>query len=585
MSSTSERTGVTLSWPEPDMPQELYEQLCGPGAPFEIAVEDLLGVSMEVFANRPRTLVQLLLSAAERFGDRPYIVFPEREESFASIVGPVAAVARALQERYGIGKGDRVAIVAANTVEYVLAFWAVTALGGVTVAFNGWWTGPEMVYALELTRPKLLLGDRRRLERLEGLELPDPIGDVPIVTFEDGLAELEAAGAAAAESQSLPAVAIDEDDPFLILFTSGTTGRPKGVLLSHRSNIHFILASTLRGAEQSLRSEQLGLAPRPAPAHPRIIAGSPMFHIAGLNCQVVMATSSGMTIIYPPPGKWDERQHMELTARHGATMWSLVPTQLWRVLNSPDIEQYDLSSLAGVGGGSAVWPPEILRRTEELIPNARLGMSMGYGSTETTGLGATLGTAATYVHPETVGVASPTVQLQVRDDVTGEVLPEGEVGEICIRTASSFLGYWDNPEATAKALDEDRWYRTGDYGVIRDGYLSLAGRRQDLIIRGGENISPIEIENRIIEHPDVEEVAIVGTEHPTLGQEVAAFVVPAPGSALDEDAIRAWVADELAGFKVPTIVEFRTELPHNPSGKVLKHLLTNPTAASGFVEE
>jgi len=572
------KQGVTLSWPDPGMAPELHEQLCGPGGVFEIVEEDVLGVTMQVFANRPRSLVDLLRNAATMYGDREYLVFPERTETFATVLAPVAAVAHTLQERYGIGKGDRVAIVAANCLEYTLTFWAVTALGGITVAYNGWWTGPEMVYATELTRPKLLLGDRRRLARLDGHELP---ADLRVVTFEDEFADIERAGGGA----PLPDVTIDEDDPFLILFTSGTTGRPKGVLLSHRSNIHFILASSLRGMEQFMRASQLGLESRQMAGHPKLISGSPMFHISGLNCQLVMAAASGMTIIYPEPGKWDERIHMDLTARHGATMWSLVPTQLWRVLNSPDIGGYDLSSLMSVGGGSAVWPPELLKRTGELIPNARLGMSLGYGSTETTGLGTSLGTAATYDHAETVGQASPTVLVEVRDDVTGEALPEGEVGEICIRTASSFLGYWDNPEATAKALDHDRWYRTGDYGVIRDGYLSLAGRRQDLIIRGGENISPIEIENRIIEHPGVEEVAIVGLDHPTLGQEVAAFVVPAPGSVLDDDAIRAWVADELAGFKVPTIVEFRTELPHNPSGKVLKHILANPEAASGFVEE
>jgi acyl-CoA synthetase (AMP-forming)/AMP-acid ligase II len=572
--------GVTLSWPDPGMAPELFAQLCGPGGPFEIAEEDVLGVSMPVFVNRPRSLVDLLRNGATNFGDRDYLVFPERTETFASVLGPVAAVAHSLHQRYGIGKGDRVGIVAANCLEYTLTFWAVTALGGVTVAYNGWWTGPEMVYATELTRPKVLFGDRRRLERLEGHELP---AELPVVTFEDEFAAIESAGAGAAGA--LPDVVIDEDDPFLILFTSGTTGRPKGVLLSHRSNIHFIQAMSLRGMEQFLRASQLGLESRQMASHPKLISGSPMFHISGLNCQLVMAAASGMTIIYPPAGKWDERVHMELTQQHGATMWSLVPTQLWRVLNSPDIGDFDLTSLMSVGGGSAVWPPEILKRTGELIPSARLGMSLGYGSTETTGLGTSLGTAATYDHPETVGQASPTVTVQVRDDIAGEALPEGEVGEICIRAASSFLEYWDNPEATAKALDDDRWYRTGDYGVIRDGFLSLAGRRQDLIIRGGENISPIEIENRIIEHPAVEEVAIVGLDHPTLGQEVAAFVVPAPGSALDEDAIRAWVADELAGFKVPTIVEFRTELPHNPSGKVLKHILANPEAASGFVED
>ena len=177
------------------------------------------------------------------------------------------------------------------------------------------------------------------------------------------------------------------------------------------------------------------------------------------------------------------------------------------------------------------------------------------------------------------------MRVQVRDPETDKVLPEGEVGEICVRGASCFLGYWRNPEATAKALDDDRWYRTGDFGVIRDGYVHLEGRRQDLIIRGGENISPIEIENRLFEHPEVAEVAVIGVDHAKLGQEVVAVVVPHTPGALTEDDVKQWVAAALAGFKVPSRVEFRDSLPHNASGKVLKHVLASPEASSGFVEE
>jgi acyl-CoA synthetase (AMP-forming)/AMP-acid ligase II len=572
--------GKSLTWPDADLPQAVFDALCEPGAPFEMCEEDVLGAPMQVFVQRPRTLLQLLQSGAARFEDRSYLVFPERELTFRSALDPVAAVARTLQERYGVSKGDRVAIVAANCVEYALTFWAATALGAVTVALNGWWTGPEIVYALELTRPKILVGDRRRLERLEGHDL----GGLPVVVFEDDFAELEAAGAGA----SFPDVEIDEDDPFVILFTSGTTGRPKGVLLSHRSNIHFLMASSLRGAEGMMRAAADGLPPRPIAEHACIVSASPMFHISGLNCQVVASTMSGMTIVYPPSGKWREDVHLELTEKHQATVWALVPTQLWRLLNSPGFDRYDVSSVLNIGGGSAVWPPELLRKVGELMPGARTGMSLGFGMTETTGLGTSLSTAATYVHADTVGQASPTVLVQLRDDTTGEVVPEGVVGEICLRSAADFLGYWDNPEETDRSLDEQRFYRSGDYGVVRDGFLYLEGRRQDLIIRGGENISPIEIENRLIEHPDIEEVAVVGIDHPTLGQEVAAFVVRRAGGAegaIDDDDVRAWVAGSLAAFKVPSIVEFRRELPHNPSGKVLKHVLAKPGAASGFVDD
>jgi steroid-24-oyl-CoA synthetase len=569
---------TTLVWPSEAVPESVLSTLTGPGAPFELREDDVLGAPMLVFANRPKSLIELLHGAVERMGDRPYVIFPDREYTFAEIMAPIASVAAALRDRYGVGPGDRVAIVAPNTVEYALTFWATTALGAITVGLNGWWTGEEIAYAVELTEPKVLLGDHRRLERLDGTELP--VG-MPVVEFERDFAELEQH----APGAEFPTVAIDEDDPFVILFTSGTTGRPKGVMLSHRSNIHFLMASMLNGGVAMMTAVEAGAPVAPPAERPVIISAAPMFHIAGLNCQLVASTLMGVTIVYPPPGKWQEETHLELSQQHGATTWAMVPTQLWRILDHPQLDDYDTSTVRNVGGGSAVWPPELLRTLTERIPSARAGTALGYGSTETTGLGTTLRPGAGLEHTDSIGTASATMQVQVRDPETDKVLPEGEVGEICVRGASCFLGYWRNPEATAKALDDDRWYRTGDFGVIREGYVHLEGRRQDLIIRGGENISPIEIENRLFEHPDVAEVAVIGADHPKLGQEVVAFVVPhAPGTLTEHD-VKRWVAATLAGFKVPSRVEFRDQLPHNASGKVLKHVLASPEAASGFVEE
>jgi acyl-CoA synthetase (AMP-forming)/AMP-acid ligase II len=572
---------VRLTWPDRTLPPEVHTGLTGPGAPFEIATEDVLGVPMQVFVNRPRDLRSMLLTAGERFGDRPYVVFPDRTLTYASMLGPVAAVARTLAEKYGVGKGDRVAIASANCVEYAITFWATTALGAITVAMNGWWTGREMAYALDLTTPTVLLGDRRRIERLSEVSAPP---DLPVVVFEDEFAELEAAGADA----SMPEQSIDEDDPFLILFTSGTTGRAKGAVLSHRSNIHFIWMMMTRGAEQVMRAMHAGKEPSLPGANPCAISASPYFHVSGLNCQLVMAIAAGMTIVYPPPGKWREDIHLELTQRHRATMWSLVPTQLWRLLEWPDLDRYDLSSLKTVGGGSSVWPPELLRTLEAQLPHVRPGLGTGWGMTESNGAGTSLRAESTYEHPDSIGNVSPTAELEVRDPATGDALPEGKVGEICVRMAALFLGYWDNPEATREVLDDERWYRTGDFGHIVDEFVYLEGRRQDLIIRGGENIYPAEIESRLIEHADITEVAVVGVDHPKLGQEVKAYVVARTPGALTADEVRDFAAQALAAYKVPTHVEFADAFPHNATGKVLKHLLGRPeatTEATGFIEE
>jgi acyl-CoA synthetase (AMP-forming)/AMP-acid ligase II len=205
--------------------------------------------------------------------------------------------------------------------------------------------------------------------------------------------------------------------------------------------------------------------------------------------------------------------------------------------------------------------------------------------TESSGSGTSLRPDSTYDHPDSIGQAGPTVELEVRDPVTGVALDEGEVGEICIRIPSLFLEYWNNPDATREVLSDDRWYRTGDYGHIIDTFVYLEGRRSDLIIRGGENIYPAEIESRLMEHRSIAEVAVIGVDHPTLGQEVAAYVVLHAGATLDDDDVRAFTGEALAAYKVPTHVVFVDALPHNAAGKVMKHVIGKDTAPQDFIEE
>lgn len=567
---------TTLRWPDPPLPEPVRHALVGEGGHFELVTEDVLGAPMEVFKNRPRNVTEVLRTGATTFRDRPYVIFPDRTLTFESILDPVAAVARGMAETFGIGRGDRVAIASANRAEYVLSFWAATALGAVTVAMNGWWTGAEMSYALELTTPRLVLGDEPRLARLAETDL----AGAPVLAFGDEFAALEAAGAGA----TLPEVTVDEDDAYVILFTSGTTGRPKGAVISHRSNIHFGQAMLLRGAEGVARQRAAGLEV-PAPSHPITLGAAPMFHVSGLTCTLVVAPMTGQTLVYPPPGRWQESVHLELTERHRVTTWTVVPTQLWRLLEYPELSRFDLSSLTMVGGGGAVWPPELLRRLGERLPQVRPNLALGYGLTETNGLGTSLRGQASYEHPDSIGQASATVEVQIRDPLTRAPLPEGEVGEIALRTAACFVGYWNDEEATARAFDSDRWYHTGDFGHIRDGLAYLEGRRQDLIIRGGENIYPVEIENRLIEHPEISEAAVVGVAHPILGQEPTAYVVERVRGTLSAAEVQEWCAQTLARFKVPASVEFVAELPHNASGKVLKHLLGRDPGESGFIAE
>jgi acyl-CoA synthetase (AMP-forming)/AMP-acid ligase II len=546
--------GVTLRWHDDDrLSPEQRAALCGPGAPFERRVETVLGADVEVFVQRPHDLVEVLRHAAEQFGDRPFLVFPEETVTFAELPERVGAVAKVLADEYRVGKGDRVAFASANSLDYALAEFAVVSLGAIIAGLNGWWTGPELAYGVELSAPRVLFGDEARLARLAEVGV-DGVPMLPMLSVRD--------------NAPLPDVAIDEDDPFMILFTSGTTGRPKGATLTHRNLVHMGSAMAFGRAVTMILNE----VPPPAPdaPPPASICATPFFHISGTAPLFMTGSRFGSSLIFPPPGRWDPAVHLRLTHEHRVSAWSGVPTQFWRMLEHPDFETYDLSCLTLVSSGGAPFPPELMRVLNEKIPTANL--SNGYGMSESMGAGTLLSGARYFTHRESVGVPYPTLEVQIRDD-DRNVLPEGEVGEICLHGAVIFKGYWDDPDATAKVLDEERWYHSGDYGRIEDGVLWLESRMRDLIIRGGENIYPMEIEHRLVEHPDIADAAVIGVDHRTLGQEVKAVVVLREGASLDAAEVQEWVAAGLAKFKVPTYVEFRTELPYTQTGKVMKHLL------------
>jgi acyl-CoA synthetase (AMP-forming)/AMP-acid ligase II len=539
------------------LPPAAREALIGRGAPFELVTEPVLGHDHVVFARRPRTLREMLDAQAASTPDLPFLISPRRQWTYREAVEDIDTTAVLLSERYGVTAGDRVAIVAANYAEYAILMWAIVTVGAIVSSLSGWWTTPELEYGIGLTSPLLIAGDAKRLARLEGGAVPD---GVPVRLLDD--LQLEArdfVGKAPARA------AITEDSPAVILFTSGTTGRPKGATLSHRNIINFAMVNRLAAA-------MAGAAASPPAGPPRncTIVSSPMFHVSGMIAVFITGAAFPTTLVFPSPGPWDPGTWLELTARHKVTTWSGVPTQWWRLLRHPGIDSYDTSSVVTVGSGGAVFAPELVRELHARFPRIRLGN--GFGMSETVGLGTLTGGEAFVSVPESVGPAQVTVEVQIRDEL-GTVLPEGEIGEICLRSPSVFLGYWNDPAATRAALDDNRWYRTGDFGRIDGGLLFLESRRRDMILRGGENIYPIEIENRLIEHPDIDEAAVIGVDHPELGQEPKAFVVPRPGSDLTEQQVRDWCAAALAAFKVPASVEFRTALPYTETGKVMKHEL------------
>jgi long-chain acyl-CoA synthetase len=555
---------------------DVFAQLTGPGAPFEIVRENVLGVELPVLKNSPSSLRELLEASAAH-GEKEHLVHDDRRITFAEHIDLVASTARALSEKYGIGKGDVVAILAANSPDWPILFWATVSLGGVVAALNGWWTADEIQYGLERSKPKLLVGDGRLLARTEGIDL-----GVPILELDSQRNELfeYARGAA------LPDVPIDPDDPAVILFTSGTTGRPKGAVSTHRGIVGFVQINIVAGAIGTVVDMQSGDAPPPDPNPPAQLTAlvtSPMFHLSGLYAMIAMQLHLGGKLV-TRSGRFDAGEVLRLIELEKITMWSALGAMGPRVASHPDVAKYDLSSMRNVGFGGAPASPAVQQRMRETFPSASTGLGIGYGSSETVAVVASVRGPAFAKHPESTGYIMPCHEVEIRN-AEGNIVPDGAEGEIFVRSAYLMLEYWGDPEATNKALDDGRWLATGDIGRVEDGMLYINSRARDMILRSAENIYPVEIEYRLEEHPEVREAAVIGVDHDELGQEVKGIVVPEPGAALDEAKLASWCGETLAPFKVPSLWDLRTEpLPRNASGKVLKNVLSGEVSGSAIEE-
>lgn len=566
---------ATTAHAVPGVPDDLARieaELTASGGPFETEDALVLGERMRVFRRRASSLREHLVNSS-RFGDSEYVLFTdgveERRITFAEHLGAVASVAARLRNDFGVRPGDRVAIVAANCPEWIVTFWAAVSLGAVAAGINGWSTGPEIRYGVDDSDPVLLVGDRKRLARLEGADV-----GVPVVEIERDFEALWSSDPDA----DLPDQPIGEDDPALILYTSGTTGRPKGAVHTHR-NVNALLGVNFFNGMRMVKFSP----PAPDALPVCQLATMPLFHVSGLHNAAVAFLVSGVRSVWTT-GRFDPELVMRLVERERITGWSVTPTMLHRVVEHPDFARYDLSSLRQVGGGGSTFSPALQRRTKEVVPGVRSSMGIGYGLTECTAL-ATLNSGGELTDfPDSVGRPVPTMDIEIRGR-DGTALPDGEDGEIHVRGPLVMLEYWRKPAETADVIGPGRWLRTGDIGRMDDGRLYLASRKRDLILRGGENIYPAEIENRLEEHPAVDEAAVVGVDHDELGQEVKAIVVVAGESDPDPGDLAAWVGIALAAFKVPVHWEIRrTPLPRNATGKVLKHLLVDGGEPT-FVEE
>jgi acyl-CoA synthetase (AMP-forming)/AMP-acid ligase II len=510
----------------------LVGRLTAPGGPFEIVEEDVRGHRMPVYRNRNRSLPELL-DAAAGHGEKDYLVTPDRHLSYTQHDAAVAALVTRLRDEYGIAKGDRVAILGANSPEWIVAFWAVTSLGAIVAAFNAWWAPPELAHAVELSAPKLIIAEARYAE--------DLAADAPV---------LRTAGLCDASPRAQrPHTDIDEDDPAVIVFTSGTTGRPKGATHSHRNLLAAVDYHRLMNAITAYTR------PDVPPASGRWLLSMPLFHIAGLHNLAVPRLATGETVVMTQ-GAFEPRAVLDLVVARRVTNWAVVPTMARRLLAQPDLGRYDLSALRSFTLATAPSSQELQDELRRHIPAAKENLVDSYGLTESTTAATVAGGPILAAHPGTVGAPIPTVSIDIRD------------GEIWLRSPLNMLGYWHDEEAT-NAVFADGWMRTGDLGELRDGLLYVNSRRTDLIIRGGENVYPVEVEQVLEQHPAVRECVVFGVDHPDLGQQVAVVVVPETAVTVEE--LADFARQRLAYYKVPTDWRLSTEpLPRTVTGKVIR---------------
>ena len=560
--------------------------LTAPGAPFEMETVTIRGIATRIWKNAPPSL-RAVLETARAHGDKIFLVHEDERVSFEAFFRAVAAFAAELRGQ-GVVKGDRVAIVMRNLPEWPVAFYAAASLGAVVTPLNAWWTGPELEYGFTDSGAKIAIVDAERLERLaEHLHncpdlkrvfvsrLVEDSANPHVMNLESVIGPPTAW--ADLPDRALPDEEIFPDDDATIFYTSGTTGKPKGALATQRNINSNIMAGGCSAARSFLRRGEVPPAPDPAAPQRATLLSVPFFHATG--CFAILNPSLLGGAKLAMMRRFDPVRAFELIERERITSAGGVPTIAWQLIEHPLRSNYDLSSLESVAYGGAPSAPELVRKITETFPRSQPGN--GWGMTETSATATSHG-AEDYSHrPDSCGPAVPVTDLKIMTVEGDRELPIGTVGELWCKGPQVVRGYWNKPEATAQTFHAG-WVRTGDLARLDDeGFCFIIDRAKDMLIRGGENIYCIEVENVLYDHPAVMDAALVGIPHRTLGEEPAAVVTLKPGAEAAEADLRAFVAERLAAFKVPVKVIFWPEtLPRNANGKIIKAELRKLFAAA-----
>jgi len=562
--------------------------MSGPGAKFEMEERVINGIRLRTYKHAPLTLRDVVLNS-KQWDFREYLIFEDERISYAAHSKAVAHLARKLREDFGIRKGDRVAVVMRNYPQWAVGFWAALAIGAIATPLNSWWTGEELEYGLADSGAKVAIVDPEKLERIRD-HLPkltqlktiivarggDDEADPRIVSLEKLIGPSKAW--ASLPDTDMPDAEVGPDDDATIMYTSGTTGKPKGALATHRAIISNVFNGMACQARHFLRQGQPPPVRDPLNDAPRIpLLAIPFFHATGAFSNLVPAIMNADKIV--TMYKWDPGEALAIIEREKITMIGGVPAIAWQVLEHPDRDKHDLSSIQFVAYGGAPSAPELVATIKRRFPNGLA--SNGWGMTETCAASCVNFGKDYEVRPDSCGAAAPAMDFKIVG-ANGETLGANEVGELWVKGPNNCKAYWNKPEATAKTYI-DGWVVTGDIGRMdEDGFVFLLDRAKDMLIRGGENIYCIEVESALYDHPAIMDAAVVGIPHKVLGEEVGAVVQVKPDMDVTADELRRFTAQKIAAFKVPVEVQVQREpLPRNANGKIMKSDLRTRFAPRG----
>ncbi len=544
-----------------------YNLITGPGGPIQVGSVERFGQQLPFITNAPTNLADYVAFFAAQHGDATFLVEGDERLSFKQVYVAARQVAAGLIDGHGVQRGDRVGLAMRNANAWCVAYIGILLAGGCATLLNGWWQGGELAAGITDSEAKLVIADEQRAARLEEVEHGAKVITLDIrQPIDQAIAPLTGAGGSAATT--LPV--LTGQDLATILFTSGSTGQSKGAFSRHEAICQAIFNYVTQTASIVHLLTEDGLM---SDIQPATLICTPLFHVTAEVPVFLQSFALGRKLVLMP--KWNADEAMRLIQDEKCNYFVGVPLMSYEILVSPNRKNYDLSTCKSYAGGGAPRPPEHVRRLASEMGEAK--PLLGYGLTETNAVGCGIINENYVAKPLSTGPASkPLVDMAILDD-NGNELPQGAIGEVCIRSVANFSGYWNNEAATKAAFFDNGYFRSGDLGYVdEDGYLFIVDRKKDIIIRGGENISCQEVEAAIYEHADANECAVFGLPDERLGEVVGAVVWVKPGSSVTAEDMCSFLSARLAPYKVPCKIWMASDaLPKLGSEKIDKVSLRN----------